>query len=707
MIYSKKPRWMRIAIFSALIILAAEPTTIEAQNNQYSMILGAVEGLAGVDQSGRAAILWSGGEVKKILRGGASWVILTSEGIFATGDLRNWERRDQGLPRNTIKIYEDKKTSFLSSFQDVKDLEMDPRNPNIMAVAFKDAVYLTRNGGATWENLRMPNYRSNGLKAVAVTTIGQDLTVFVAHAIYGLYYITPGKTGSSWTEISEGLEKLETTNNTDEISDIAIRLSANSEPEIIVSQTFRKKIYRLNWSQKRFELLWSGGDDFGIIDSLSVSGNTLRFIQNAETLEFTIPLYGSVSATGIRRRQDLTNRITSAFSSNRLRPVCAVIPNQSDFINLSELWLLTPNSRSLRIEAAGLEGLYLPVNHAMDNYSLAPYLRTIKERGLNMVVVDMKDDYGRLRFSPNNPELARWGRVFQPVNIDALIRTMRDDGVYTVARVVVFKDPEAAKKDNGKYAVWDSRKNIPWEGYYDTRQKAGTPLNDSSVPKTEILYTEDPEWQILRTWYDEKWVDPYSEEFWEYIAALCEELYQRGFNEIQFDYIRFPTDGVNMGDALYRHRSQGMSMDSAIISFLRHVRQRVRAPISVCIYGANGWYRTGARTGQEVELLADWVDVICPMYYPSHFEQHFLAQNPPELRPYRIYYQGTLRNRYIARNKVIIRPWVQAFYLNVSYDRLYYNADYVRRQTEAVRYVGNGGLTYWNNSGRYEDIPLP
>jgi hypothetical protein len=213
--------------------------------------------------------------------------------------------------------------------------------------------------------------------------------------------------------------------------------------------------------------------------------------------------------------------------------------------------------------------------------------------------------------------------------------------------------------------------------------------------------------EILRTYYDEQWVDPYSEEYWEYIAALSQELCDRGFDEIQYDYIRFPTDGQNLANASYRWRSQGMDMESAILSFLRHVRGRVKAPISVDIYGANGWYRTGARTGQEVELLTPWVDVICPMYYPSHFEQFFLAQNPAEQRPYRIYYEGTRRTRVISRNRVIVRPWAQAFFLNVSYDRQYYNLDYVRRQLDGVRAAGSGGLTYWNNSGRYDDIPMP
>lgn len=142
------------------------------------------------------------------------------------------------------------------------------------------------------------------------------------------------------------------------------------------------------------------------------------------------------------------------------------------------------------------------------------------------------------------------------------------------------------------------------------------------------------------------------------------------------------------------------------MSFLGYARRNIEAPISIDIYGANGWFRSGVRTGQDVELLARYADVICPMFYPSHFEQDFLAQPPEELRPYRIYYLGTLRNTYIARKRVVVRPYVQAFFLNVRYDRKWYNPDYVRRQVEGVRDSVNLGLTFWNNIGRYDDIPV-
>jgi len=98
------------------------------------------------------------------------------------------------------------------------------------------------------------------------------------------------------------------------------------------------------------------------------------------------------------------------------------------------------------------------------------------------------------------------------------------------------------------------------------------------------------------------------------------------------------------------------------------------------------------------------VDVICPMFYPSHFSQSFLAYQPAEERPYRIYHQGSYRNKLMARNKVIVRPWAQAFFIPVSYDKKYYDENYVKRQILGIKDSIDEGYIYWNNSGRYLDL---
>ena len=714
------------ALYGILGLFLFLPFSADAQTSISNRLIlwGTDQGLYRRSQAGRAELLWSDGKVLKIIQignaaasgnnrnaGSTLWALLTDQGILVSGNLKDWEQRSEGLPEKVIKVYKDGEKSFISTVQEIKDLEIDRENPEFMVCAVKDGVYLSRNGGRKWESLGMPNFRSNGIKAVSVISpngSGEEFTVLCAHSIYGVYYINPDKPGAKWNEMNTGLEKLETTDNPDEISDFVVVPSTG----VFASQTFRRRIYQLDWEAKNWNLAWSDDSEFGAIDSFSAGKNTLRFVRNGGITEMTLT---SANRQQTTNRQDLVTVIRSIPKDHK--PNCAVFyennsRTNSDIVNLSELWLLDEIDQGKKdtrplAKAAGKEGIYLPVNHAMDPTSLKPYLEIIKERNLNMVVIDMKDDYGRLRFTPQNSSITNLGRVFRPVDLEEFQKTMKEQGIFTVARIVVFKDPEAAKKNGEKYAVWDRKNNKAWEGYYDTRRKkTSTPPEDNPALTTAILPDSDPDYEILRTWYDEKWVDPYSEEIWDYNASIAEELSNRGFDEIQFDYIRFPTDGLNLADARYRWQDTGMDMDSAILSFLRHVRSRVSAPISVDIYGANGWYRTGARTGQQVELLAPWVDVICPMYYPSHFEQQFLAHDPPELRPFRIYSQGTRRTYLIARGKVIVRPWAQAFFLNVSYDRKYYNADYVRLQLDGVRSAGSGGLTYWNNSGRYEDIPF-
>jgi hypothetical protein len=715
MVPGKKSGPAAAGLFLLLISLFL-PSPAAAQASPWPLIAGTAGGLYGLDLRGNSSPLWLGGGVRKIIKAGSAWALLTDLGIMVSPDLRTWESRNQGLPVKTIKDYQGGIKTLIRQVQEIKDLEIDPANPEIMTCAVKDAVFLSRDGGRSWKSLGFPPFRTDGVKAVAAASLPAqtagappELTVLCSHAVYGVYYYQPDGKTPRWTELNAGLEKLPSTGNPDEVSDLAVTLSVGAAPEIYAAQSFRGRVYRLDWAATRFIPLWSDGAEFGTADSLDPGRGGLRFIHNGEILEIAQPSAPAAPANP-RRRQDILDIIRSIPGNLGKQPSCLlfwenVYNPRTEIINLSELWLLDSGDHPKAAPAGNREGLYLPVNHAMDPYSLAPYLKTLEEKRLNMVVIDMKDDYGRLRFTPKNPGITEKGRVFRPVDIDSLLKDLKARGIYTAARIVVFKDPELARKEGGRYAVWDTRTSQPWAGYYDTRQKAGTGAPADSAYKTAVLPSGEKGYEILRTWYDEQWVDPYSEAVWDYNAAIARELHERGFDEIQFDYIRFPTDGENLSAAQYRWRDQGMDMDSAIMSFLRHVRSQVSAPISVDIYGANGWYRTGARTGQEVELLAPYVDVICPMYYPSHFEQDFLAQDPPELRPYRIYNQGARRTAVIARNRVIVRPYVQAFFLNVSYDRKYYNPEYVRLEVQGLRDAGKGGLIYWNNSGRYEDIP--
>ncbi|MBQ1999038.1 MAG: hypothetical protein II220_06075, partial [Spirochaetales bacterium] len=275
------------------------------------------------------------------------------------------------------------------------------------------------------------------------------------------------------------------------------------------------------------------------------------------------------------------------------------------------------------------------------------------------------------------------------IALDPFVKKMKERGIYLIARVVVFKDKKLHYYKDGKYAIKNSKTGKNWQGfkrYKKTYDEAGN-VNGR-----------------VAEYYDEYWVDPYCEEVWAYNVAVAQELIERGFDEIQFDYIRFPTDGQNLANASYTWREKGMNREAALISFLSHARENIDAPIGIDIYGSNGWYRSGVRTGQDAELLAKYVDVICPMFYPSHFEQDFLAHAPAEDRTYRIYYMGGYRNSLVVHNRAVIRPWVQTFSLPVTYDRKYYGKEYVRREILGVRDSLNVGYMYWNNSGRYDEV---
>jgi hypothetical protein len=683
------------------------------KGGRWQTLVGTDHGLYGLDSGGDAVPLWTDGGVRKILRAGTEFLTLGDRGVVASADLVSWETRNQGLPVKVLKRYDGTNKTFDRVIQELKDLEADPADPAKLATATKDAVFLSRDGGRQWTKLGFPG-RTNGLKAVAVVSLPETI-VFAVHPIYGVSYYEADKKGAKWIDLNAGLAKLETTDNPDEVSDIvASRDPTTGEIRIWAAQTFKANVYRLDWAAKRFVRVWTDGREVGTVDSLDPLPGAVRFVGDGGVAELRGPADSSLS---VEARPDLDALVSRAGRVAGAPIQCLYSEANGSAksagpVQLSELWLV-PSSvprpeADRRTLARGKQGLYLPVNHAADQRMLTPYLDTISRKSLDMVVVDMKDDVGRLRFAPKNPAIAAKGRVFNPVDLDTFVPKMKSRGIWLVARIVVFKDPELAKWKGGAYAVWDAAGNKPWQGTYTVRKKKeAAAAADGAVSAAPPASAAEAEWETSTAYYDERWVDPYSEEVWDYTAAIGAELVARGFDEIQFDYIRFPTDGENLGNARYRWRDQGMDMESAIMSFLSHVRSRISAPISLDIYGANGWYRTGARTGQEVELLSHYVDVICPMYYPSHFEQNFLADAPAEQRPYRIYYRGTLRTERIARGRIVVRPYVQSFYLNVSYDRKYYGPEYVLRQVIGVRDAGSPGLTYWNNVGRYDEIPHP
>lgn len=645
-------------------------------------------------------LLWRAHEVRKILHDGSRWIILSLDGIHASTDLKTFTRITNGIPVKVVKIPGNGKKEFVREIQELKDLEIHPVNREIMVTATREAVYLSRDGGESWQNLGL-SARTAGVKAVSVLDLPDStgtmrLTVFMSHPIYGISWKYADQPGSPWNDLNNGLYCVPSIRWPDEVADITVTSDGGSAT-VIASNTFKPALYRLNWEKKEFESLWRGNAPLDTVEGLAMGKHSVVFTSPSRIRELSFGKAGTDAPEPAEVSDwypllsSLPGIVLSAWVPEKLS-------GNRGSLSLSELWLLSPNRNQAphTAQARGKTGNYLPVHQVTTAEGRKKHLDTLKKNNLNMLVVDMKDDYGFIRYDSKDPLVRSLGTFSWGVNLDEFVADAKKQGIYLVARIVVFKDRGLVRQANGKYAVWDKTEDKPWQGYRMVREEKEVTSTTEQGGQNEPTY--------VRQYYDEHWVDPYSEDVWEYNVAISRELIERGFDEIQFDYIRFPTDGKNLSDAQFRWQDQGMDRESALMSFLSYARNNINAPISIDIYGANGWYRTGARTGQDVELLARYVDVICPMFYPSHFEQQFLAHEPAVDRPYRIFLHGSYRNAIIARNHIAVRPWVQAFYLNVSYDRAYYNQDYVQRQIFGTRDALNQGYTYWNNSGRYEDL---
>lgn len=707
-----------VPLISLFFLIAILPLHSQVSQTRFPLI-GTEFGLFRMTDEG-AVKLWTEAPVKKILKmpdgNSPRYFLLTDKGIFSTDDLITFTEKNSGLPFLTIKEYDGKQKTFVKQIQMLKDLEFDPLNPNVLVTTTRSEVFISKDSGTTWKSLGFSS-KTMGAKAVAVCSLEKPLinlpenhsgeieketVVFLSHSINGISYIKPDEKKPKWTEMNEGFYVFNTMKSPEEISDIVPVIEkdvyGNQKTEIYMTQSFLGRLFRLNWEHLCAEVIWEADDKNIAFDSLAPmpveNGSLLFFIRTDGFSRFDT------------RTKEMSNQPAISYlwkkyiSKADYHPSCALFysgmtgTGATECLSFSELWMLYPDTLNTRYSTQidGIKSIYAPINQAANSTKLDGFIKTVKDNNLNSMVLDMKDDFGLLHYDTKDELVIKKGKQSSySITTEEFVKKMKGQGIHLIARIVVFKDKNLASYGNCKYAVVDSKTGAPWKGV-KRYAKADDSASSGTEGKSETEY------------YDEQWVDPYSEEVWEYNVAIAKELISRGFDEIQFDYIRFPTDGLNLAQARYRWKEKSMDMESALVSFLSYARKNVDAPIGIDIYGANGWYRSGTRTGQDVELMAPYVDIICPMFYPSHFEQSFMAYEPAEDRPYRIYYYGTFRNSVIGRNQVLVRPWAQAFYLNVSYDKKYYDKNYVRRQIFGVRDSTNNSYMFWNNSGRYSDI---
>ena len=295
---------------------------------------------------------------------------------------------------------------------------------------------------------------------------------------------------------------------------------------------------------------------------------------------------------------------------------------------------------------------------------------------VNAVVIDVKGDYGLLSYQSHVPLAEQIGANSAPTidDLDGLLQSLHARGAYVIGRIVVFKDNMLAR--NGP--------------------KAGVDVGVKDRRTGEL-------------WVDgEKlsWVDPFQPAAWDYNTALAQEAIQRGFDEVQFDYIRFATDPSpddSVDDMQYSQPLTEENRVSALKSFLTRAHKAVNDAggfLSMDTFGYTTWWEDDAGIGQDLRVLADDIDYYCPMVYPSTFNAGVPGSIPyPDVvsRPYDVVYLSLAHaQQKLAGKRVVIRPWLQYFDDYPWATKRRYDAAQIEAQKKAVLDSKAVGWMLWN-----------
>jgi len=315
-----------------------------------------------------------------------------------------------------------------------------------------------------------------------------------------------------------------------------------------------------------------------------------------------------------------------------------------------------PQPRALPDE---VRGVHVTMALASLDGKLDEYL-ALKDEGLNTIQLDVKDENGEIGFVPSAVPLARRigaGRpYYRPRRAAQLVHRQ---GVYLIGRVVVFEDP---------------------------RLSEGAPH----------LAIKNPGGSV---WHNDAglgWTNPYDRRVWDYNVSIAEVAARAGFDEIQFDYVRFPSDG-DVEAIVYPGKTK-KPQGWVIAEFVHYARQRLKplgVRVSADVFGLAATRELGI--GQVPKRLARYVDAMYPMVYPSHYGPGEYNLDDPNASPGATvqYALGDFR-RDLRRSKAQLIPWLQDF----SYGRTYAYAD-VRAQIDAARRIGARGYLLWNPLGVY------
>ncbi len=293
----------------------------------------------------------------------------------------------------------------------------------------------------------------------------------------------------------------------------------------------------------------------------------------------------------------------------------------------------------------------------------------LKSVGANAVVFDVKDILGVVNYRSSVPAVEEYRRYQPPIpSITKTIGFLHSNGIYVIARMALFQDQNLATR------------------------RPDLAIRDGNSPTGQLLVKGRP-----------LWVDPGLAEVRQYNLDIVEELILLGVDEIQFDYVRYPAEG-NLNRVTYHNVRDSLDKSRNLQSFLASawmMTRRMGVRTAIDIFGVVAWGEEVdvKTTGQRIEMLAPFVDVISPMLYPSHFNAGFDGFDRPADQGFHFYSSGVRKVIEKASPAIVtVRPWVQAFKWRVSH----YNENYIRDQINGIREGGGTGWMMWNAGNEYD-----
>ncbi len=322
-----------------------------------------------------------------------------------------------------------------------------------------------------------------------------------------------------------------------------------------------------------------------------------------------------------------------------------------------------------------VKGLYLTGWTVGNMSKVNHYIELAKNSEINSYVVDIKDDDGYVGYESGIPEVRQIKAWQAKYDVDKVIKAFHENNIHVIGRIVCFKDPilSSRKPDlairNSSGGVWKDKNGLSW-------------------------------------------LNPYNKDSWPYLLDIAKEAVNKGFDEIQFDYVRFANDGdkraMNFGDTSQKKYE-------AIDSFLAYARNELKnTVISADVFGII--CESPADTegiGQNLEYVGKDIDYISPMAYPSHYAIgqviNGVKYSKPDLDPYGVVYNTLLK----AKNRISVvdgykagvRPYIQNFTASWLGNGYYqpYGAEQVRQQIKAVYDSGYEEWLVWNAGNDYSE----